>query len=62
MLVIGKNEKIPKNNNYKETGNNRRNTNQREQCKNTTNTQQYKTTCYREQCKNKTYGEQCKKY
>ena len=34
--------KIPTNNILKETGNNRRNTNQREQCKNTTNTQQYK--------------------
>jgi hypothetical protein len=38
-----------KNKNHKETGNNRRNTNQKEECKNTT---------YREQYKNKTYSEQ----
>ena len=38
-------EKIPNNNNLKETGNNRRNTNQREQCKTTTNTQQCNVSC-----------------
>ena len=44
--VIGNNTKSK---NHKETGNNRRNTNQKEECKNT---------IYREQYKNLTYSEQ----